>query len=195
MPRNALLGREAWMAGWPTPAKQNGDRGGQDATERIAGGHAVNLQDATTLAGWPTAQARDHFPAHSPEYIAAKKALGHGMANLNDLVQLAGWLTCRASDAEKNMRTAEGSLSEINRKGSPQDLCMAAAICGPARLTVTGELLTGSDAGMAAGGQLHPAHSLWLQLGPFATAWARCAERVTLSTSRKRKASSKPSSE
>ena len=64
---------------------------------------------------------------------------------------------------------------------------------GPARLTATGELLTGSDAGMESGGQLHPAHSLWLQLGPWSTVWARCAARVTLSTSRKRKPSSKRS--
>lgn len=35
---------------------------------------------------WPTPQARDHFPPHKPEYIAAKKAQGHGMSNLNDAV-------------------------------------------------------------------------------------------------------------
>lgn len=35
---------------------------------------------------WPTPTARDYFPAHKPEYIAAKKAQGHGMSNLNDAV-------------------------------------------------------------------------------------------------------------
>ena len=30
--------------------------------------------------------ARDHFPAHTQEYIDAKKAEGHGMSNLNDSV-------------------------------------------------------------------------------------------------------------
>jgi hypothetical protein len=48
---------------------------------------------ASGLLGWPTPQARDHFPAHTPEYIAAKKAQGHGMQNLNDHVQLSGWPT------------------------------------------------------------------------------------------------------
>jgi hypothetical protein len=37
-------------------------------------------------AKFPTPQARDHFPAHTPEYIAKKKAEGHGMSNLNDRV-------------------------------------------------------------------------------------------------------------
>lgn len=35
---------------------------------------------------WPTPCARDHFPAHKPEYIEAKRAQGHGMSNLNDAV-------------------------------------------------------------------------------------------------------------
>jgi hypothetical protein len=34
---------------------------------------------------WPTPAARDSFPPHTPEYIAAKKAQGHGMSNLSDI--------------------------------------------------------------------------------------------------------------
>lgn len=81
-------------------------------------------------SGWPTPQARDHFPAHSEEYIAAKKAQGHGMANLNDVTQVSGWPTARAADGEKNVRTANGALAEISRKGSPQGMAQAAAISG-----------------------------------------------------------------
>jgi hypothetical protein len=42
----------------------------------------VNLEDVAE--NWAAPQARDHFPPHSPERIAAMKAEGHGMRNLND---------------------------------------------------------------------------------------------------------------
>lgn len=41
-----------------------------------------------------------------------------------------GWPTTRAADGAKNVRTFEGALSEIARKGSPQDLSQAAALSG-----------------------------------------------------------------
>ncbi len=48
----------------------------------------VGLADQVA-ALWPTPCARDHMPAHSPEYVAEKKAQGHGMAVLPDYVQHA----------------------------------------------------------------------------------------------------------
>lgn len=42
--------------------------------------------------------------------------------------ECTGWPTTRSSDAEKNVRTLEGSLREIERKGTPQDLCMASTL-------------------------------------------------------------------
>lgn len=45
-----------------------------------------NLETALARRMFATPQARDHFPAHSPDYIAEKKAQGHGMANLNDQI-------------------------------------------------------------------------------------------------------------
>jgi len=38
------------------------------------------------VAMLPSPQSRDHFPSHTQEYVAEKKALGHGMANLNDTI-------------------------------------------------------------------------------------------------------------
>lgn len=58
----------------------------------------ISVSDSI-LSGWPTPMARDHFPAHSENYIAEKMAQGHGMANLNDRAQLAGWPTPRTADS------------------------------------------------------------------------------------------------
>ena len=41
-----------------------------------------------------------------------------------------GWPTARETDGEKNVRTFEGTVREIARKGGPQDLCQAAQISG-----------------------------------------------------------------
>ena len=59
-----------------------------DARERKAG--AWNSRGEPKLSAQvkllPTLQARDNHQPHKLEYIAAKKAQGHGMANLNDCV-------------------------------------------------------------------------------------------------------------
>lgn len=57
---------------------------------------------ATESGLWATPQARDHMPAHRPEYIAAKKAQGHGMRNLNDEVALWPTPTWRDSSNTRN---------------------------------------------------------------------------------------------
>jgi hypothetical protein len=48
-----------------------------------------------------------------------------------------GWPTARETDGEKNVRTLEGSLREIERKGGPQDLCQAAQLAGWATPTAS----------------------------------------------------------
>lgn len=96
----------------------------------------------------------------------------------------SGWPTPQAD----NFRSRSG-----DRKGE-MGMDQIARTVGPARRTASGETLTGSSAGIPSGGQLHPVHPLWLQLGPFAAAWLSCGERATASTSHRRPSSSPPSS-
>lgn len=68
---------------WPTPLATDGSKGGPNQK-----GGKGDLRLASAVHQWPTPCARDYFPPHKPEYIAAKKAQGHGMSNLNDAVAL-----------------------------------------------------------------------------------------------------------
>lgn len=54
VPLNSLLGRVAWMAGWPTPLA--GSSQGAGTSGRQGG---MNIQTAAQLAGWTTASASD----------------------------------------------------------------------------------------------------------------------------------------
>ena len=136
-------------------------------------------------SGWPTPQARDSFPAHSDKYIEAKKKLGHGMANLNDVAMVAGWPTPTAKlqaggeyrDQDKAMARAMGPHAN--------DLRDFAQMAGPARLTVTGEMLTGCTAGMESGGRLNPALPRWLMGYP--AGWDDCAVTATPSSRKSRR--------
>jgi hypothetical protein len=71
---------------------------------------------------------------------------------------LAGWPTATATDAIK-----QGNVS--HRKGMmglSETVALLRELDLPARLTVCGQMLTGSSAGMESGGQLNPEHSRWL---------------------------------
>ena len=132
---------------------------------------SVLRTSATDCTGWPTPQTSDSTGGGQ-----AKRAMGetrHG-SNLNDFAMLAGWPTPNTMDvvdrkAIRPSRTATGRTSGyltediLHLKDNPH----------PARLTASGEMLTGSSAGMGSGGQLRPEFSRWLMGLPYE--WDLCA--------------------
>jgi len=120
-----MLAGAVMTAGWPTPTvgdsrnSRNATAGRSEGSNHHAG---TTLSDAVQLAGWPTPMAgspgtETYNPAGNTD--SSRKT-----------VALVGWPTARQTDGEKNVRSLEGSLREIERKGGPQDLCQAAQFTG-----------------------------------------------------------------
>lgn len=133
----------------------------------------VRTTFGTDIGSWPTPNARDHFPAHSLEYIASKKALGHGMSMLNDAAHhaiAAMWQTPVADDA------VDRAKGKVNSRGEPK-------LSGQA-------ILIGSSAPTEKPGALNPEFVCWLMGYP--TAWVSCADLEMPSTrARQRNSSSR----
>lgn len=177
---------ETDSSGWPPPKSCDGKGNTYEQAEDC---RRSELRITAALAGWATPTANQ--PGGTPEqHMQRKLNMGRSTATVTDLGMqagyfLAGWPTPSCSNDRTGNPESALKMTRTDGTKVQQRLQDFAAICGPRRLTASGQMLTGSSAGMESGGQLNPAHSRWLMGLP--PEWDACAPTETPSMLKRRK--------
>ena len=160
--RGHNLPEQGQMAGWTTPSATDGTRGGSGITDGMSGSSLTQL---SKMAGWATPNTMDSLPLRSKE----------AMIRMHQTTRKNRSFPCnlREQVSPEMIEAVMEAKGEMIPKPEPM------------RLTVSGQMLTGSSAEMESGGQLDPSHSRWLMGLP--PEWDDSAPTATPSQRKSRK--------